>query len=61
LAKRTILLGKQKCGISCRLSDARIIVGLKKIQMQMNMLENLQANFTFYLDSVNVKEGDAFF
>jgi mannose-6-phosphate isomerase class I len=42
--------------------DARIIVGFKEDSNADEYLENLKGKkLTFYLDSVNVKEGDAFF
>jgi mannose-6-phosphate isomerase len=41
--------------------DARIIVGFKEDSNADEYLENLKANLLSILDSVNVKEGDAFF
>jgi hypothetical protein len=45
--KDTIPLGKQKCGISCRLKDARIIVGFKEDSNADEYLENLKAKLYF--------------
>jgi mannose-6-phosphate isomerase len=63
LAKRHNSFGKTEMWYIMQADqDARIIVGLKKTQTQMSMLENLKGKTLLsILDSVNVKEGDAFF
>jgi mannose-6-phosphate isomerase len=59
VGKEKTILGKQKWYIMQADQDARI-VGFKEDSNADEYLENLKGKLTFYLDSVNVKEGDAF-
>jgi hypothetical protein len=59
--KATILLGKQKCGTSCRLIRMQELLVLREINSN-EYLENLKnKTLLSILDDVKVKEGDVFF